>query len=290
VKHVAKVANMADNTKHIPKQAESLLEGSRKVDVYESTGGTVSADFASHNLTLIPRIPLGSIIHDNACGPGTVSRAICASSPPDVTLHATDIDQVFLDYFQVDVDKNNWPVSISNQAQESLKFEDAYFTHSITNLGVFFAKSGGLDGAKEIYRTLKPSGTAIANCWEHITWLPAFFATNAATRPGVKFPAPPVSWADGKQIKKVMLEAGFKEEDMKVEKSEAWAKTTDLRSWAEKSWAFLGGMGGWHEGDEAKWEQAVDTMVENMMAQPGTKTVGEEVWMRASQWVVVATK
>jgi ubiquinone/menaquinone biosynthesis C-methylase UbiE len=173
---------------------------------------------------------------------------------------------------------------------ESLKFDDNYFTHSISNLGVFFAKSGGLDATKEIYRTLKPGGIAIVNCWEHITWLAAFFSTNATTRPGVAFPAPPVMWADGKQIKKVVLEAGFKEENMIVEKSEAWAKTTDLRSWAEKSWAFLGGLGGWHEGDEEKWNEAVDSMVKVLMAQPGTKTVGDEVWMKASQWIVIATK
>lgn len=88
-----------------------------------------------------------------------------------------------------------------------------------------------------------------------------------------------------------MKEAGFKQENVSVETSEAWAKTSDLRDWAEKSWAFLGGVaGGWREGDEEKWDQAVDTMVEALMEQEGTKKVGDEVWMRASQWVVIATK
>lgn len=282
---------MAANSEHLPRQAKTRLEGSGKVDVYNTTGGAVTAQFASHNLTLIPPIPAGSIVHDNACGPGTISRAILSSSPSsDVKIHATDIDQVFLDAFQADATKNGWSVDISNQAQESLNFEDNYFTHSISNIGIIFASRGGLDGATEIYRTLKPGGTAVVNCWEKITWLPAFFLTNAATRPNVAFPKPPVNWSDGEQIQKIMLEAGFQEANMKVEKSEAWAKTTDLRSWAEKSWAFLGGLGGWYEGDEEKWDEAVDLLVKFMMEQPGTKMVGDEVWMRASQWVIVATK
>jgi hypothetical protein len=31
-------------------------------------------------------------------------------------------------------------------------------------------------------------------------------------------------------------------------------------------------------------------VVSVIMQQPGTKKVGEEVWMRTSQWVIVATK
>ena len=87
-----------------------------------------------------------------------------------------------------------------------------------------------------------------------------------------------------------MAEAGFKPEDTRVEKSEAWARTTDLRDWAEKSWAFLGGMGGWIESDEGRWNEAVDLMTKFMLEQPGTEKRGEEVWMKASQWVVIARK
>lgn len=277
---------------HMPKQAKALLEGTKRVDLYEATGGSVTADFASHNLTLIPSIPSGSVIHDNACGSGTVSRAILANPPADIKIHATDIDQTFLDVLSNDVEKSKWPIEVSNQAQESLKFEDNYFTHSITNIAVFFAKSAGLDSTKEIYRTLKPGGTAIVNCWGHITWMPAFVATKAATRPPVQSsPDFLASWNDGTHIQKIMVEAGFKQENMKVERSEAWMKTTDLKDCAKACWAFLGGLpAGWFEGDEEKWDQAVDTMVEVLKAQPGTKMVGDEVWMNASQWVVVATK
>jgi ubiquinone/menaquinone biosynthesis C-methylase UbiE len=283
---------MATNTDHMPKQAKALLAGPGKVSVYNVTGAPVTSQFAAHNLTLIPSIPSGSIIHDNACGSGTVSRLILDSSPPSsLQIHATDIDQVFLDNLSADTASHSWPISVSNQKCESLSFPDNFFTHSICNIGIFFTTQGGLDGATEIYRTLQPGGTAIVNCWQHITWLPPFMRTVAATRPGLSMPPPTVSWADGTQLQKVMREAGFSAEKMRVETSEAWVKTSDIRGWAEKAWAFLGAQGGgWKEGDEGKWEVALDTMVESMLAQEGTKRVGEEVWMKASQWVVVATK
>lgn len=223
---------MASTTDHMPKQAKALLEGQGKVDVYNATGGAVTAQFAAHNLSLIPSIPPGSIIHDNACGDGTVSRLILSSSPPpkDVKIHATDIDQVFLDSFTSDVTKNTWPVEITPQNLNSLSFPSNYFTHSITNIGIIFASSSGLDGAKEIYRSLKPGGTAVVNCWEHITWLAPFMRAVMTTRPGPSPPLPPVNWADGTQLQKVMKEAGFEEGKMRVERSEAWARTRDLLS------------------------------------------------------------
>ncbi|CAO2655147.1 Nn.00g102110.m01.CDS01 [Neocucurbitaria sp. VM-36] len=275
-----------------PKQALALLQGQGKVDVYEATGGKVTSDFAAHNLTLIPLIPSGSIIHDNACGAGTVSRHILSRTPvPDVKIHATDIDQVFLDALQSDIQKNSWPIEISNQRSEKLSFPDSYFTHSITNIAIFLTSTAGLDAAREIHRTLAPGGTAVVNCWHSLAWLIPIALTGSTTRPGKPaFPTPPIPWNDGVQLQKVMVEAGFKKENMRVETSEAWAKTSDLRAWAEKSWAFLGGLGGWQEGDEGAWDQAVDFLVERLEGSGETKRVGEEVWMRASQWVVVATK
>ncbi|OAL05252.1 S-adenosyl-L-methionine-dependent methyltransferase [Phaeosphaeriaceae sp. SRC1lsM3a] len=277
----------------MPKQAKALLAGSGKVDVYNATGAPVTAQFATHNLSLIPSFPSGSIIHDNACGDGTVSRIILSSSPTptDVQIHATDIDQVFLDALSASVTQHSWPVDVSNQNLNSLSFPDNHFTHSITNIGIIFASSAGLDGAKEIHRTLKPGGTAIVNCWQHITWLPPFMRTVMATRPGPPSSPPPISWADGTQLQKIMKEAGFEESKMRVETSEAWAKTSDLRAWAEKAWAFLGGIpGGWKEDDEERWEEAVDVFVAGLEAAEGTKRVDGETWMRATQWVVIAVK
>ncbi|KAF2260132.1 hypothetical protein CC78DRAFT_443065, partial [Lojkania enalia] len=184
--------------------------------------GAVTAQFAAHNLTFISPITSGSIIHDNACGLGTASKAILSSHPNPSTLkiYATDIDQTFLDALQQDAKKNSWPVEISNQRCESLSFPDNTFTHSITNIGIFFTASNGLEGAKEIYRTLQPGGVAVANCWENVTWFLPIKTVHDNIRPGAPYPTPVINWSDGQQLQKVMLEAGFSKENLKVERSE----------------------------------------------------------------------
>ena len=282
------------STVNPPPQAQELLSPIKKVSTYETTGGLVTAQFAAHNLSLIPIIPAGSIIHDNACGSGTITRLILTSpsAPNDLKIHATDIDPPFISALSNTVAEHNWPVSVSNQKSEALSFADNTFTHSLTNIAIFFTSSAGLDGAKEIYRTLQPGGIAVVNCWAHVTWLFPVKTVHETIRPGKPFPTPVVAWHDGQHIQKVMRDAGFKEEDMKIERSDAWAvvKRDGLREWAEKSWAYLGGIAGWFDGDEETWDQAVDKLVDLLLVQPGTTFEGDEVKMKASQWVVVARK
>ncbi|KAF2646478.1 S-adenosyl-L-methionine-dependent methyltransferase, partial [Massarina eburnea CBS 473.64] len=186
--------------------------------------GEVTAQFAKHNLTLIPVIAPGAVIHDNACGSGTVTRAILSSNANlggnDKKIYATDIDQSFLDKLSDDVTKNAWNVEVSKQRSEELNFADSTFDLSITNIGIFFFADAGLSGAREIYRTLKPSGTAIVNCWQHVTWQPAIFAVHKHFRSAHPFPAPTLNWSDGQQLQKVMLDAGFVKEKMRVERHE----------------------------------------------------------------------
>lgn len=277
-----------------PPQAQALLSGAQKVTTYETTGGLVTAQFAKHNLSLIPPIPHGSVIHDNACGSGTVSRAILSlpERPEKITIFATDIDPPFLSALTYSAKTNPWPVDVSNQKSEALSFKDNTLTHSITNMAIFFMSAAGLDGAREIYRTLKPGGIAVVNCWAHVTWLMPIRTVHESIRPGKPFPTPVTAWHDPQHIQQVMKEAGFGKDKIRVETSDAWAvvKRAELREWAEKSWAYLGGIAGWFEGDGEAWDRAVDELVELLLVQPGTVVEGNEVRMKASQWVVVAEK
>jgi SAM-dependent methyltransferase len=282
------------STQNVPAQAQAFLTGLTKVSTYEETGGKVTAEFAAHNLSLLPPIAPNSIIHDNACGFGTVSRVLLSSAtdPTSIKIHATDIDEPFLSALRADTEKNNWPIEVSTQKSEETNFPADHFDYSFTNVAIFFTSSAGLDGAREIYRTLRPGGTAVANCWKHVTWLAPIKAVHDATRPGKPFPTPVVAWHDGQQIQKVMLEAGFGKQDIRLESSDAWAKVPkdELRGWAEKVWAYLGGIAGWQDQDTDKWDEAVDLLAKLVIEQPGTKIEGDEVWMKASQWVVIAKK
>ncbi|KAK7181331.1 hypothetical protein DPSP01_007390 [Paraphaeosphaeria sporulosa] len=277
--------------KALPKQAEALLSGRAKVTTYESTGGKTTAKFAQHNLSLIPPIPAGSIIHDNCTGSGTVSRLILQQQP-DVKIYATDIDQPFLDVLSEDAARNSWPVEASNQRSEKTNFADAFFDYDITNIGVIFWTGGGADGVKEVYRTLKPGGTALINCWQSITWMLPIFLVHKQFRGDAAFPAPPVNWTDGQQLRRVILEAGFTEEKLRLERQEVQSVVPagEFREWVEKTWAYLAGIGGWHEVDAEKWDEEVDRLAEVLKQQPGTTVEGGNVSMKASQWIAVVEK
>jgi ubiquinone/menaquinone biosynthesis C-methylase UbiE len=274
-----------------PKQAQAILANA--VDVYEKTGGIVTAQFAEECIKLALPITKDSIIHDNACGPGTITRKIMASSPPtSINIVATDSNPAFLSHVRAAVIANKWPVEVQYMHSEALDLPNNHFTHSFTNIAIFMMGSSGLDGATEIYRTLKPGGVAVANCWQSFTWLEPIRAVHLATRSSDRpFRAPPVTWADGKQLHEVMLHAGFREEDITMSTSEASAVAKDLRAWAELTWAYLGGLQGWAQEDEDHWDEAVTMLEEKLREALGT-TMDKDgvVRMKASQHVLVARK
>jgi SAM-dependent methyltransferase len=274
-----------------PKQAEALTNGRTKVNTYEFTGGQTTKKFAQHNLSLIPAIPTGSVIHDNCTGSGIVSRLVLEQQP-DVKIYATDIDQPFLDVLSEDAAKNSWPIETSNQRSEKTSFDSEFFDYDITNIGVIFWTGGGADGVKEVYRTLKPGGTALINCWRNITWLLPILMVRKEFRGDPPIPNTSVSWADGQQLKKVILEAGFKEEKLRVESQEVQSVVPEgqFRDWVEKAWAYLGGIGGWHKVDAEKWDEEVDRLAEVLKQQPGTTIEDGNVCMKVGQWIAVVEK
>ncbi|KAM7193849.1 S-adenosyl-L-methionine-dependent methyltransferase [Rhypophila sp. PSN 637] len=281
----------------LPKQAAALLTGKQKVTTYETTGGKTTSAFAAHNLTLLPgSIKPGSTVHDNACGSGTVSRHILHSASPsdNINVYATDIDQTFLDAISADAAQHKWPVQVSNQKSENTNFSDGFFDYDIMNIAIIFMSAAGLDATREMYRTLKPGGFAVVNCWKSIAWLLPIVLVNKAFRGGGEAKAPPVSWTDGKQLKKVLMEAGFQEGKIRMESHEVSTVLEDgeeLREWAEKTWAYLVGVvGDWCDGDEEKWDEEVDMLAGLLKTQPGSKVEGGKVIMTASQWVAVAEK
>ncbi|KAF2670058.1 hypothetical protein BT63DRAFT_424017 [Microthyrium microscopicum] len=279
---------MNASTAYTPKQALALdtPEG------YDKSGGAITAEYAKHCISRCLPFGADSIILDNACGTGAITDAIIASEPPSsIQLNLADKSPAYTAFCQAKYANIQLSIGTYTMPSEALRIAYGSLTHSFNNFGIFMTTNSGRDGASEIYRTLEPGGIAVTTCWESLTWLGPAKAVHERTRPGAPWPNPVVSWSDGNHLVGILKEAGFSNVELRTE--EVWAKTRDLRSWAEQSWAILGGppTGGWKEGDEEKWDEAVDIFVEELRKADGFKEMDDgEIRMRCSAHIVTAVR
>ncbi|KAF2249930.1 hypothetical protein BU26DRAFT_292820 [Trematosphaeria pertusa] len=93
---------------------------------------------------------------------------------------------------------------------EKLDFPDACFTHSITNLGLLFFGDAGA-GAREIWRTLRPGGTALVTCWKCLGYDAVIWEAQRAVRPDAQvFRVPiPKRWFEAGWLEETLREGGF---------------------------------------------------------------------------------
>jgi hypothetical protein len=111
-------------TSFVPKQRLLLTPAAM-----QELMGDVTLQVARQFLKMIPPIPAGSTLHDNACGNGVVTQAIMETHEPGtVIIHATDNNPaLWKDYIKTEV-----------MPAEALTFEDDFFS---TVLIVFISSS-----------------------------------------------------------------------------------------------------------------------------------------------------
>jgi SAM-dependent methyltransferase len=234
----------------------------------EELQGTVSNSIAAQIIPHLPAITASSAIHDNGCGPGTVTEEIMATAPPaGFTIAASDINPMFLAQLKAKLAAHpNWPVTVSEDNAVALGFADATFTHSFSNF-VFVGLPDPVQAAREILRTLKPGGTAAVSIWEDLPWLDALAKAHVATR-GANAP-PPAALAvgdwKGDKLRKTVDEAGWA--DVQSLELTGYLQIKDLKRWATIAWGFLGAPpNGWTQDDEDKWDEAVAFIVNYLNA------------------------
>ncbi|PQE29712.1 zinc cadmium resistance protein [Rutstroemia sp. NJR-2017a WRK4] len=123
---------------------------------YEDGTGGCTRGLAQHCLPLLPPLTPDSIVLDNACGSGIVTDLILHVTGPKIrlTIHTVDgppnmVEIATERFVAVEI------VRVTLMLAEELKFPNDTFTCSITNLGLPFFNNSD-QGAKEIFRTLKP--------------------------------------------------------------------------------------------------------------------------------------
>ena len=93
------------------------------------------------------------------------------------------------------------------------------FDISVTNMGIFYFPDP-TRGAREIYRTLKPSERAAVTTWKSSGIAPVFYAVQEAIQPATPIMGNPLDkWEHKATLENTLQEGGFT--DIKIEEVEA---------------------------------------------------------------------
>lgn len=154
-------------------------------------------------VTLAPPITSESVVHDNACGPGVVTNAVLnvfantGGRPPRII--ASDIVPGMVEL----ASKKGHTVEAHVMDAKNLdQIPDGILTHSFTNF--LFVRGWDEDDmvafSSEIYRILRPGGTACNAAWKYHEWHSVVRDALLRTRPGSEGWMPQQPWSRQKVV------------------------------------------------------------------------------------------
>ncbi|KAI0867184.1 hypothetical protein GGS24DRAFT_486380 [Hypoxylon argillaceum] len=177
---------------------------------------------------------------------------------------------------------------------QKLTFESNKFTQSITSFA-FHCLGDHDEAARQVYRTLKPGGVAVATIWVFMPHVGALQHAHWRTR-GRDGPMPTLLLEDFHEasLKAALEVGGFKPENINCTNTTAHLKVppNGLKRWAQLAWSYLGQPpSGWSQNDEDHWDEAIDVIVEQLQSGDGITTgVNGETIMEMRAVVAVAKK
>ncbi|KAH8659285.1 hypothetical protein BGZ60DRAFT_414964 [Tricladium varicosporioides] len=194
-------------------------------------------------------------------------------------------------------EKSTFPANVkfstAPMSAQELTFPDNRFTQSFTSFA-FHCLGDHDTAAKQIYRTLKPGGVAIASIWIHMPHVDALQHAHWRTR-GKDSPMPVLLPLEGfleKDLRKALEAGGFEAGKITCSEKDCYLKIPDLKRWAQLAWSYLGALPtGWSQNDEAKWDEAVNDIVEQLESGNGIlKNEKGETVLKMVACVAIATK
>ncbi|CAO2654945.1 Nn.00g116780.m01.CDS01 [Neocucurbitaria sp. VM-36] len=198
---------------------------------YEASTGGCTRELARYLISIAPSFTPDSKDLDNACGNGIIAQEILLSNP-NVPLNIACVDgapaMVDLARHAVQARNSSATLSFDVVPGEKLTFPDEQFTHSITNQGILFFNDGA-KGAREIYRTLKPGGTAIVTSWKNLGYIDLIHKAQKAIRPSDTLFRIPISddWYSAAFLEKTLGDAGFQDVAVHEKKVHYAAKSVE---------------------------------------------------------------
>lgn len=268
---------------------------------YETTMGGLSRELSRYIIrgTAATSIGTDSVVLDNACGPAIVTEEIlfalpASNTPP--TIHAVDISPAMIGAARSKstLAAHAERIHLAVMPAEKLTFHDATFSHSITNLGIFFFADAA-QGAREIYRTLQPGGVAFLTVFAAFPHLELVRRAQAAVRPDeppFSIPVDP-AWFETTHIEGILRAAGF--EDVVVGDTVAHYGAPSAAGVADRLLSLFGAVfETWSVEEKEAFEKELRRIVPGALEtfQRGVGVAGEveEVGIPMRTYVVTARK
>jgi ubiquinone/menaquinone biosynthesis C-methylase UbiE len=249
---------------------------------YEALTAGSTRELARYMIEISPPINADSIVLDNACGTGVVAQEVifarlaAGTAPPKIT--CTDAAPAMVDiargicngiisshkpHGSANVAADPETITCEVMPGEDLRLSDNSFTHSFTNQGITFFGDAA-KGAGEIYRTLKPGGTAVVTTWTaelgHVRVVNDAQKAYKSDTKLMRFPIPE-HWYQASHLEKTLRDGGFA--DVKVHEKTVWYATKTVEEMTGLLHAMFSNFPvGWSESEVAEFEPYLRDAIE----------------------------
>jgi ubiquinone/menaquinone biosynthesis C-methylase UbiE len=240
---------------------------------YEALSAGSTRELARYMMDSSQPIDAKSTVLDNACGTGVVAQEVllrtfgAGTTPPKIT--CTDAAPAMVDMARdmcrgivstnaAKISADEQIVTAEIMPGEDLRLPDDHFTHSFTNQGFQFFKDA-VKGAAEIYRTLKPGGTAVVTTWTALGHVRVVQEAQKAYKPDAQLFRFPLSddWLHASHLERTLRDGGF--QDVEVHEKTVWYATKTLNEMNELLFAMFKNFPvGWSEEETAKFRQYLE--------------------------------
>lgn len=260
-------------------------------DTYENRMGPAVRSVARH-IALSIDLPAQTRVCDNACGTGAVTEAILKAYP-DAHIDATDNSVGMIQIMSSLKNRQMWGGRVHAQVADSVKlpFAADTFDANIINFGIFFT-SDEIETAREIHRTLKPGGKAIATCWKASALFQMIFDVQKLAQPANRLQSLEQleTWSKEETMKSVMQGGGFADVSMEAFGVDFVRPTLDelATSCAENFKGMVGGQ--WTTEEKGKLEAATKEVLTSSHHQYLSVNTSESKGVRWVAWIASATK
>lgn len=134
-------------------------------DGYDTSARYVFLEYAAAALELVD-IQQGHTVADIACGPGTLTTLLAKRA---AQIAAIDFSERMLKILERDMsDENLGNVSTHHADGQALPFADDHFDAAFSLFGLMFFPNRA-EGYAEMFRTLRPGGTACVSSWSKLS-------------------------------------------------------------------------------------------------------------------------